>query len=160
MKGRGFQILLICSLILNVFAIGGIVGAAISWRQFELQRPVAAGLGRAGRLREAAMALSQQYRRGLRQTIRETMSGLQPDIEQARVARIEAGRLLVQPRLDRPALQAALNRARAADIAIRVRLENAVVDFVAALPAGERAALARALTQSSAGAGAAQGARP
>lgn len=146
MKGRGLQVLLICSLVLNVFVIGGIGGAAIMWHRAEAQRPVAAGgLGRAGRLRQAAMALSPPYRRELRQTVIETMKELRPQIQDAREARLEAGRLLDQPTLDGPALKAALDKARTADVTIRTRLETVVADFAARLPADEREALARAL---------------
>jgi uncharacterized membrane protein len=91
------------------------------------------------------MALSPQYRRELRRTIRETLQGLQSEISVARGARLEAARLLDQPRLDQAALQAALDKARAADMTIRTRLETAVVQFAAALPPEERAALARGL---------------
>lgn len=146
MKGRGLQILLICSLVLNVFVIGGIVGAAIMWHRAEAERPVAVGgLGRAGRLRQAAMVLSPPYRRELRFTLIETMKDLRPQIQDAREARLEVGRLLDQPKLDGPTLKAALDKARTADVAIRTRLETVVADFAARLPAEEREALARGL---------------
>jgi uncharacterized membrane protein len=158
-KGRGLQILLICSLVLNVFVIGGIGGAAIMWHRAEAQRPVAAGgLGRAGRLRQAAMALSPPYRRELRLTLTETMKDLRPQIQDAREARLEAGRLLDQPKLDGPALKAALDKARSADVAIRTRLETVVADFAARLPGEEREALARGLATG--GSRPARGAQP
>lgn len=157
MKGRGLQILLICSLVLNVFVIGGIAGAVIMWHRAEAHRPMTGGPGfgggRGGRLRQAAMNLSPQYRRELRRTLVATLQGLQPQIAEARAARLEAGRLLDQPKLDQNALQAALDKARAADMSIRTRLEAALVQFAMSLPEDERSALAQGLAMPGAGQG-------
>jgi uncharacterized membrane protein len=144
-KGRGLQILLICSLVLNVFVVGGLAGAAIMWHRVEAQRPMMGGIGRAGRLRQAAMNLSPQYRRELRRRLVGTLQSLQPELAEARAARFEAERLLDQPKLDQAALQASFDRARTADMMIRTRLETAVVQFVAVLPETERSALAQGL---------------
>lgn len=146
MKGRGFQILLVCSLVLNVFVVGGLVGAGVMWKQADVQRPVA-GLGRGGRLRAAAQDLPQPYRRELRQTVVETMRELRPRIREARAARQEAARLLAEPTLDRAALDAALTRARSADMAVRTGLESSVVRFAGKLPQAERTRLVEALTR-------------
>jgi uncharacterized membrane protein len=148
-KGRGLQIVLICSLVLNVFVVGGLAGAAMMWHRAEAQRPAMGGPGfaggRAGRLRQAAMNLSPKYRRELRRTVVETLEGLQPQIADARAMRLEASRLLDEPRLDPAALQAALDKARGADMTIRTRLETALVKFAASLPETERSALAQGL---------------
>lgn len=149
MTGRALRIGLIISLVVNVFVIGGLAGAAIMWQRVETQRPLT-GIGRPARLREAAQALSPPNRRALRQAVREAAQSLRPVAEQAREARREAGRLLVQPTFDRAALEAALARARTADIAIRTRLEATVVDAASRLPVEERAALADALDRSGA----------
>jgi uncharacterized membrane protein len=148
-KGRGLQILLICSLVLNVFVVGGLAGAAMMWHRAQAQRSIMGGPGfagaRAGRLRQAAMNLSPKYRRELRRTLIETLEGLQPQIAEARAMRLEASRLLDEPKLDQAALQAALDKARDADMTIRTRLESAVVLFAASLPESERSALAQGL---------------
>jgi uncharacterized membrane protein len=148
-KGRGLQILLICSLVLNVFVVGALAGAAMMWHRVEAQRQIMGGPGfaggRAGRLRQAAMNLSPKYRRELRHTLVETLEGLQPQIAEARAMRLEASRLLDEPRLDKAALQTALDKARGADMTIRTRLESAVVEFAASLPEAERSALAQGL---------------
>lgn len=146
MKGRGFQILLVCSLVLNVFVVGGLIGAGLMWKQAEVQRPVA-GLGRGGRLRAAAQDLPQPYRRELRQTVVKTMRELRPRIREARAARQEAARLLAEPKLDRSALDTALTRARSADMAVRTGLEASVVRFAERLPKAERVRLIEALTR-------------
>lgn len=146
MKGRSFQILLVCSLVLNVFVVGGLIGAGVMWKQADAHRPVT-GLGRGGRLRVAAQDLPQPYRRELRQTVVETMRELRPRIREARSARQEAARLLAEPALDLAALDAALTRARSADMAVRTGLESSVVRFAGKLPQAERARLVEALTR-------------
>lgn len=148
MSPRALRTLLICSLVLNIFVISGVVGVALTWQRTAAQRPltaIGAGLGRPARLRQAAMQLSPEYRRELRQTLRRTIQSLQPMMADARTARQDAGALLAAPTLDRPKLEAAMARARAADIAIRTRIETEVAAFVAGLPPGERAKLSDAL---------------
>ncbi|HEX8445918.1 MAG TPA: periplasmic heavy metal sensor, partial [Sphingomonas sp.] len=49
------------------------------------------------------------------------------------------------PTLDRAALDAALDRARAADVALRTRLERSATAFAATLPRADRIRLARSL---------------
>lgn len=144
MSSRTLHILLVVSLALNVFVVGGLVGAAIMWRQVEAPRPLA-GAGRPARLREAAAALAPENRRMLRRAVREAALASRPQAGQARGARREAARLLVEPTFDRAAFDAALARARAADFAIRTRLEGAVTDAAARLPRSEREALAATL---------------
>jgi uncharacterized membrane protein len=149
MSGKTLRILLIVSLFLNVFVIGSVVGAAVMWKRSDTQRPVA-GIGRPARLRQAAEALTPPNRRMLRQSVRAAVQSLQPQTERTRAARREARRLLVQPELDRPALEAALAQARNADNAIRARLEAAVVDTASRLSLEEREALAESLDRSGA----------
>jgi uncharacterized membrane protein len=149
MTSRTLRIVLIVSVVLNVFVIGGLAGAAIMWKQAAAERPLV-GLGRPARLRQAAQALSPENRRLLRQSIRSAARSLRPQVEQARAARREAARLLLAPEFDRAALESALARARAADLAIRVRLEEAVIDTASRLPLSEREALVEGLDRSGA----------
>lgn len=149
MSNRALRILLIVSLVLNVFVIGGLAGAAISWQRVDAQRPLV-GVGRPARLRQAAEALSPENRRMVRQSVRAAAYALRPEAARARGARREAARLLVQPAFDRAAFEAALARARAADVAIRTRLEGAMIDAAAQLPRSEREALAAGLDRSGA----------
>jgi len=149
MASRTLRIVLIVSLALNVFVIGGLAGAAIMWQRAETQRPLP-GIGRPARLRQAAEALSPENRRMVRQSIRATAQSLRPKVQEARAARIDTGRLLVQPELDRAALEAAFARARAADIAIRTGLEKAVIDAAARMPQSERERFVEALDRAGA----------
>lgn len=149
MTSRSLRVLLIVSLVLNMFLVGGITGAAIMWSQTEAKRPLN-GIGRPARLRLASEALQPDNRRALRQAVRGAVRSVRPQAQRARAARIEAGELLVKPDFDRAAFEAALARARADDLAIRTRLEQSVVVVVATLPVEERAVLAKGLEHSGA----------
>ncbi len=81
----------------------------------------------------------------LRQKVQEAARSLRPHYEEARAARIEVARSLVQSSVDQPALETALARGRAADFAIRTALEKAVVETALELPLAEREALAEEL---------------
>lgn len=144
MKERGLQLLLIASLLLNVFIVGALIGAAVVWQR-EARPPTVALAAQPTRLRLAAMSLSPPYRRQLRQHLAQTARALRPQVDEARAARLDAQRLLSAPTLDAAALRAALERARSADEAIRSRIEASLVDFAATLPQAERSALAQAL---------------
>lgn len=149
MRGRGLRIALVVSLVLNMFLVGGITGAAIMWSKTETRRPLN-GIGRPARLRQASEDLQPDNRRALRQAVRAAARSVRPQARRARAARIEARDLLMKPDFDRAAFEAALARARADDIAIRTRLEQSVVGVVATLPAEERAVLAKGLETSGA----------
>jgi uncharacterized membrane protein len=114
------------------------------WKRATADRPMN-GIGRPARLRQAAEALNPEDRRMLRQALRAAVQELRPEIRKARDARRESGEILLQPVLNRPALEAALARARASDILVRARLEQTVVDVAARLSPAERQALAQAL---------------
>ena len=149
MTSRSLRILLVVSLVLNMFLVGGITGAAIMWSQTETKRPLN-GIGRPARLRQASEELQPDNRRALRQAVRGAVGSVRPQAQRARAARIEAADLLVKSEFDRAAFEAALARARADDLAIRTRLEQSVVGVVATLPVGERKVLAKGLEQSGA----------
>lgn len=145
MTPKALRILLIVSLTLNVFVLGALGGAAFMWQRAERhERPTVAAVG-GGRLRLAGERLSPEQRRAFRRALRETRRAAAPVIEQSRDARSEAARLLSEPAVDQEAVKAALARARAADFALRARLEERVVAFAASLPAEEREALAEGL---------------
>ncbi|SDD65408.1 Uncharacterized membrane protein [Sphingomonas sp. YR710] len=144
MNQRTLTIVLVVSLVANVFILGGLGGALFMWKRATAERPMN-GIGRPARLRQAAEALNPEDRRMLRQALRAAVQELRPEIRKARDARRESGEILVQPVLNRLALEAALARARASDILVRARLEQTVVDVAARLSPAERQALAQAL---------------
>lgn len=145
MTPRALRILLIISLTLNVFALGALAGGAFVWLRAEREAPAGAAAIGGGRLGLAGANLSPPQRRAFRQALRETRRASRPLIERSRESRAEAARLLTQPAVDQAAVKAALARARAADFALRARLEERVIAFGATLPQQEREALAEGL---------------
>ena len=143
MSNRTLQLLMI-SLALNVFLIGGVAGAAIMWQRGDVQGQLPA-VRRSERLLQAAGALSPEYRLLLRQRVQQAARSLRPHFEEARAARLEVARLLAQSASDPAALEAALARGRAAGLTIRAGLEKAVTDTAVGLPLAEREAFAEEL---------------
>lgn len=142
MTPRAIRILLIVSLTLNVFGVSALAGGAFMWMWTGRAAPVALT---GGRLRLAGEQLPAEQPRAFRQALREVRRDAMPLIAQAREGRLEAGRLLRQPQVDQAAVNAALARARTADLALRSRIEERVVAFAAMLPSDERQMLAEAL---------------
>jgi uncharacterized membrane protein len=144
------------SVLLNVFLVGGIVGGAWRWWAAEGR---AGGLAPVARTSEAttstpvsprglrfaadglAPAQRQAFRAGLRDARREAAELARS----SREGRAEVARLLAAPQFDRAAVDAALARTRAADLALRERVERHVVDFAGALPPADRATLVQGL---------------
>lgn len=136
---RGVKILLIASLVLNIFLVGAIVGGVWRWTH---------GYGtRVGWRIQAADALEPAQRRQFRAAMRQTALASRGLVIEGRQARAEAATLYVQPNFDGAAVSAQLDRARRADVELRTRLERRVVDFSAGLPLAERQKLADALRQ-------------
>ena len=145
MSFRKLRILLIVSLTLNIFVVGALAGGAFVWMWSGSQVPAeAAGRG-GGRLGLAAAALPSEQRRAFQRALRETRRASRPLIEQSRESRSAAKRLLTQEPVNLAAVNAALAKARTADIAVRARLEERVVAFAATLPPQQREAIAAAL---------------
>jgi uncharacterized membrane protein len=147
---------MLLSLLLNVFLVGGIAGGAWRWWRSEAvaervvpvaQTTPAEGTATAPQrgLRFAADGLSpaqaQGFRTGLRDVRRESVDL----IRASREGRVEVARLLAAPQFDRKAIDVTLARTRAADIALRERIEGQVVSFAASLPPADRATLVQGL---------------
>lgn len=129
--------ILIASVVLNVFLAGALAGGAVWIRS-----------GKSGQvysLEAAAVRLPNQQRTLFRKALREVRSESRQIVLDGQQARREAADLLRQPVLDTAALSAALERARNADIAVRTRLEQRIVEFAAAGSAEDRGVLAEGL---------------
>jgi uncharacterized membrane protein len=135
---RRTRIILIVSLVLNVFLVGAIAGGLWRWTK---------GYGAGGWRVQVAATLPPEQRRQFRAAMRQTVLASRDLVRAGRQARAEAARLYVQPALDAAAVSAQLDRARQADGLLRERLERRVVEFSAGLPVDERAKLAGALRQ-------------
>ena len=77
--------------------------------------------------------------------LREARGAMRPTIIEARAAKGEAAVLLRKPEVDQSAVNAALDRARIADMAVRAAVERRAVAFAATLPPADRAKLADAV---------------
>ncbi|TIW90007.1 MAG: periplasmic heavy metal sensor, partial [Mesorhizobium sp.] len=86
-----------------------------------------------------------QDRKAFRQALRQVRVESRQIILDGQQARQEAADLLLQPVMDKAALSAALERARNADVTVRTRLEQAIVNFAANTSPENRSVLAQAL---------------
>jgi uncharacterized membrane protein len=136
MNGRGLKIALGVSIALNVFIVGGIVGAIYMHRTAS---PAGPPLMRAGD------GLSSQDRDAFRRMLETEIPVVRPLQDDARQARRQAMDALQQPTFDRVQVGALMARARADEDKARGVMEGAVLDFAAKLPADERASLVRSM---------------
>jgi uncharacterized membrane protein len=135
---RWQSILIVVSLVLNIFLIGTVAGGLWRWTHQG---------ARVGWRVRAAASLPDDQAKAFRHAVRGTVRSSGDVVDEGRAARAEAARLFAQPQFDSAAVQAQLARARAADAMLRGRLETTVVAFAATLPPDQRQALAQALRQ-------------
>ncbi|WP_095198435.1 periplasmic heavy metal sensor [Mesorhizobium carmichaelinearum] len=133
--------LLIASVVLNVFLAGALAGGAV-WIKSGKQ-------GQGTSLEAAGGRLPDQQRTLFRKALREVRRESRDIILDGQQARREAADLLRQPALDTAALSAALERARNADVTVRTRLEQRIIEFAAAGSAEDRNVLAEGLARRS-----------
>jgi uncharacterized membrane protein len=146
MSGRAWKFLLIGSLVLNVFLIGGVAGGAYQWFVAH-GRTTTAAQPQPRALRFAAQELSAQRQQQFVDALKDARREARQFAREGREERREVLRLLGAPQLDRTALDIALNRTREADIALRSRVEQSVADFAATLSPDERAKFADGLRE-------------
>jgi len=132
-------ILLIVSLVANVFLLGLIAGTVWHWTHDR-------GMGlRGGWRMRVAESLPEPQAQALRDAIHDTVKQTVPTLRQGRAARAEAARLFVQPQFDANAITVRLDQARASDMTLRANLEHRMVQFAATLPQDQRRKMAEAL---------------
>lgn len=138
MSERGWKCLLVGSVVLNVFMLGAIGGGAYQW--FSTHRDLhGAGMpGQRTALRFAADELSDARQQAFATALKAARKDGRDFAREGRDGRITVLDLLAAPQLDRAALDAALDRTRAADSALRGQVERSVVDFAATLTPDER----------------------
>ncbi|TIN28585.1 MAG: periplasmic heavy metal sensor [Mesorhizobium sp.] len=135
MSPRWIRRLVIASVVLNVFLASAFVGGAVWLRNAK------SGFS----LESAGRQLPDQDRKAFREALRQVRVQSRQIILDGQQARQEAADLLRQPVMDKAALSAALERARDADVTVRTRLEQAIVDFAANTSPENRSVLAQAL---------------
>ena len=154
MTGRRTTIAILCSVALNLFLVGALVGVLAVGIRSAAGRP-------SGRqwLRGAAMSLTGDERSRLFATLRGQAATVRPLTAQARGLRQDAWNQLGANTLDPTVVKSTLARARALDQQARGTVEDSVVDFAATLPQGERLTFARSLQRALTG-GERNGSRP
>jgi uncharacterized membrane protein len=151
MNGR-WNILLVVSLVLNLFLAGAIGGAVVVGTRFLGERD-----GRRGddgrRVNQAFAALAPERRDQLREIMRAQALNAAEDVALARQARVEAVELASAESYDPVAVGAALERARAADGRARARIDTALAARLAEFTQEERAQFSRLLLRGGYGLG-------
>jgi uncharacterized membrane protein len=143
MNGRTWKIVLVASLVLNVFLVGAIVGGAYQW--FAARGAVAPVLAQQRALRFAAQTLSADRQKAFVDSLRDARREGRQYARDGREGRRDVLRLLAAPQFDRAALDAALARTRDADSRLRAQVEGSVADFAATLSPEERVRFADSL---------------
>ncbi|RQR38071.1 hypothetical protein DIE23_03945 [Burkholderia sp. Bp9143] len=148
MSERGWKFILVGSVVLNVFMLGAIGGGAYQW--FSTHRdPHGTGMrGQRTALRFAADELSDARQQEFTAALKAARKDGRDFAREGRDGRITVLDLLAAPQLDRAAIDAALDRTRAADSALRGQVERSVVDFAATLTPDERAKFVDGLRRS------------
>jgi uncharacterized membrane protein len=144
MTGRWTLVALSISAALNLFLLGAAAGVIALGVRMAHEKPPP----RPGALREAAIALSPGHRPAFFAVLRARNQASRPDADQMRDLRRGAWSSLAATPFDAAAAKAKLAQARDLDQQTRAKLEDAVIDFAATLPADERAALGQVMRQS------------
>lgn len=152
MSGQRMKIGLAISIMLNIFLIGGVGGGLVFWRlNPQIAAPPAARAAAAGQrraLRFAADGLAPAQQLAFRKVLRQARLDTLPQLRQAQGDRKTLLGLFSAQEFDRPAIEAALSGARAADMAVRSRVETAIVDYAASLSPEDRGRFAQGLALS------------
>src|ERR1700677_4848250 len=125
MNSRSVRVLVIVSVLLNVFLIGGIVGGGYRW--VAAQRSVAEQQARP--LRFAADGLSQERQQQFADDLRQARRDSRTLTQDSREGRLDVAQVMAAPQFDPAALDAALARTRNADMALRIRVEQTIATF-------------------------------
>jgi uncharacterized membrane protein len=150
MNARSWKVLIVGSVLLNVFLLGGIAGGAWRWfaardaREALAQAPPAQHAA----LRFATDTLSPERRQQFIDALKAARREGRDDARAAREDRREVLDLLAAQQLDRAALDAALARTREADSALRAKVESGVADYAATLTPEERVKFVAGLERS------------
>lgn len=141
MTGRWVRVLLACSLVLNLFVVGAIIGVLL------IRHQALARAGAGDPLMQAANALPSVERDAFRAMISARIQSIRPALRDARLSRRDAmARFQAEP-FDKAAADADLARARGDDAAARAQIEAGILNFAATLPPAERAAFAKGLSR-------------
>ena len=141
MTSRTLKIVLAVSVALNRFAVAGGVAAVVTRAPMDQHVEAQQSPGRERAFRDIVAALDPQVRDRVRATLRASAMAVHPDFEDARAARREAIALTEAATFDPAAVDALLERSRAAEQRGRARLEHEAVALLATLGPQDRQAL-------------------
>jgi uncharacterized membrane protein len=137
MRPRWLIVGLLVSVALNLFLIGA--GAGI----VALGLRIASDSGaRPGAFFWATQAMSQPARGEVRRGLAGLRDQVRADVDRSRTLRIQGWNGLAAAKPDTAAIKLALAQSRQLDLATRTRVEEHVVDQLAALPPADRTAYA------------------
>ncbi|MFI4975083.1 MAG: periplasmic heavy metal sensor [Caulobacterales bacterium] len=140
MQGRWLIIGLIASVALNLFLLGTAAGVvALGMRMAQEGRP------RPGAFVRATRELPPEPRMAMRAMLQQAWSQQAPAARQSLALRIDAWTALAAPIPDVAAIKQKLEQSRGIDTASRTKVEEAVVNYAAALPADQRAKFAQGM---------------
>lgn len=146
MMDRRTKILVVASLVVNLFLAGALIGVLVIGAQMLDDR----GSDRRGPDRQgvwtAFQAIPEARRDELRQMMREPAMAAREDMRAAREARRVASELIKAPTYDAAAVEVALRQAREHDAAARATVDAALATRLAQLSPQERALFAEVMT--------------
>ena len=136
---RWVLVLLVASLVANIFLLGLIGGSVWHWTHGR-------GMGfRGGWRTRLEHTLPQDKAEEMRRQIRETFRQSMPALREGRAARADAARLFVTPQFDANAINARLDQARASDMTLRSNMEHRMIQFASTLSQDQRKKMADVL---------------
>lgn len=139
MRAQTERLILVASLSLNLFLAAAFV-AMVVWSAQHLNRAPAPGP-----LRLVALSLTPPHRQDLVAMLRASGRAVRPYNQQARALREAAWGSFGDSHFDPAKAKADLAQARSLNQMTSGRVQDSLIDFAAALPADQRAALGRAL---------------
>lgn len=141
MSPRALRIALAVSVALNLFAVAGGVAAVVTRAKVDKHVEAQRTPGRERAFRDIVDTLDPQAQARVRSTLRASAMAARPDFEEARAARREAIALTEATTFEPAAVDALLERSRAAEHRGRTRLEHDSVALLATLGPQDRQAL-------------------
>ena len=143
MRPRWLIVGLVVSVAMNLFLVG--LGAGVITFGLNMARENAAV--RPAAFFWAASGMAQPARRDTRRMLLSLRDQVRPDLQRSRALRLQAWNGLAAAKPDAAAIKAGLAQSRQIDIAVRSKVEDAIVDHVAQLTPADRAAYADGISQ-------------
>lgn len=135
MRPRWLVIGLVASLALNLFLIGAGAGVIALGARIARETTPARQVGA---LFWASEGLAQPARRNMRLMFHDVREQVKPDADRSLALRATAWSALGDANPDAAAIEQKLAQSRQIDIGVRTRVEQAIVGYVAKMPASDR----------------------